>query len=57
MALYIGSSQKQKITLLGKKNRLVLYFSDRIVNGALRSSDGFLLKDSNGVFLTVKEEK
>lgn len=57
MALYIGSSSKLKIQVSGKKSRLNLYFSDRIVNGALRSSDGFLLKDSNGVFLTVKEEK
>lgn len=56
MALYLGSSKKQNIVLQGKKHRLTLYFSDRIVHGALRSSDGFLLKDINGVFLTVKEE-
>ena len=57
MALYIGSSSKQKVQISGKKSRLTLYFSDRVIHGALRSSDGFLLKDSNGVFLTVKEEK
>ena len=57
MALYIGSSSKQQVKLLDKNFRLNLYFSDRIVNGALKSSDGFLLKDSNGVYLTVKEDK
>ena len=56
MALYVGSSKKQVIELMGKKHHLSLYFSDRIINGALRSSDGFLLKDANGVYLTVKEE-
>lgn len=57
MALYLGSSQKQKIKVQGKNHRLTLYFSDRVVNGALKSSDGFLLKDINGVFLTAKEDK
>ena len=56
MALYIGSSKKQVIKIFGQKFRLNIYFANRIINGVLKSSDGFLLKDSNDLYLTVKED-
>lgn len=55
MALYLGGSKKLKINI-GEE---VFYFNTRtlssINNTILMSSDNFKLKDSNGVFLTVKD--
>lgn len=58
MALYLGSSDKQKIVLDGNTYFLNLFSKILITNGEiLLSSDNYILKDSNGLFLTVKESE
>lgn len=57
MGLYLGSS-KQKISLSNVKSRLNFYTTTAIINGiALLSSEGYMLKDSNGLYLTSKESE
>ena len=58
MALFLGSN-KVKINLDGTKYYLNLYSSSPITNGVrMLSKDGYLLKDSNGLYLTtIKEDK
>lgn len=57
MGLYLGSSEKQKIVLDGSTYYLNLFTHVIITNGdMLMSSDNYILKDSNGLYLTVKEE-
>jgi hypothetical protein len=57
MALYIGSSEKKKIYLDGALRRLNIFSTTPIINGTkLLSSDDLILKDSQGVYLTVLEE-
>lgn len=56
MALYLGSSDKHKIILDGATYYLNLFSKILITNGEiLLSSDDYILKDSNGLFLTAKE--
>lgn len=56
MALYLGNSEKLKIYLDGVRYRLNLFSEQPIMNNTrLLSSDGFILKDSNGLYLTIKE--
>ena len=56
MALYLGSSGELKVILNGIVYRLNLYSSTPITNGAmLLSSESYILKDSNGLYLTTKE--
>lgn len=58
MALYLGSSEKQKIVLDGNTYFMNLFSKTLITNGdVLLSSDNYILKDSNGLFLTVKESE
>lgn len=58
MALYLGSSDKQKIVLDGNTYFLNLFSKILITNGEiLLSSDNYILKDSNGLFLTIKESE
>lgn len=58
MALYLGSSNKQKIVLDGNTYFMNLFSKILITNGeVLLSSDNYILKDSNGLFLTVKESE
>ena len=58
MALYLGSSEKLKITLNNIVYYLNLYSTKPITNGIrLLSSDGYTLKDSNGLYLTAKESE
>ena len=58
MALYLGSSEKQKIVLDGNTYFMNLFSKILITNGdVLLSSDNYILKDSNGLFLTVKESE
>lgn len=59
MGLYLGSSKKQKIKLSdGSTFRFNLYSSSPITNGVrLLTSDGYILKDYNGLYLTAKEDK
>ena len=55
MALYLGN-EKVKISLGSVACLLNLVYVKPTTNGILLlSSDGFTLKDSNGVYLTVKE--
>lgn len=57
MALYLGSN-KVKINLDNIAYYLNLYSSTQITNCIrLLSSDGHILKDSNGLYLTFKEDK
>lgn len=57
MALYLGSN-RQKISLGSVISCLNFYTTTTIVNGiALLSSDGYMLKDSNGLYLTAKESE
>lgn len=56
MALYLGSSEKLKINLNGIIYNLNIFSAESIINGIrLLSSEGYILKDSNGLYLLVKE--
>lgn len=56
MALYLGS-EKKKLNLSGLTYCLNLFSATTIVNGIqLLSSDNYVLKDSNGLYVTAKEE-
>ena len=58
MALYLGSSDKLKINLDGVAYCLNLYSTTPITNGIrLLSLENYILKDSNGLYLTAKEDK
>lgn len=60
MGLYLGSSAKVKINSINGVLRLNIptISSSPIVNGVmLKSSDNYILKDLNGIYLTVKEDK
>lgn len=55
MALYLGS-EMVKINLNCVVHYLNLFSENPITNGIrLLSSDDYILKDSNGVYLVVKE--
>ena len=57
MALYLGNN-KIKINLNNVIYSLKLFSETPIVNGIkLLSSEGYILKDSNGLYLTAKEDK
>lgn len=57
MALYLGGD-KLKINLDGVVYRLNLISQTPILNGIkLLSSENYILKDSNGLYLTVKESE
>lgn len=58
MALFLGSSEKVKITLNNTAYYLNLFSETPITNGIrLLSADGYILKDSNGLYLTSKESE
>ena len=57
MALYLGND-KIKINLNGVTYCLNLFSEAQIMNGIrLLSSDAYILKDSNGLYLTAKESE
>lgn len=59
MALYLGNSEKLKFNLNGFLYHLNFFTSSSqsITNGIrLLSSDGYVLKDSKGLYLTSKKE-
>jgi hypothetical protein len=57
MALYLGSG-KIKMNLNGVTYDLNLFSLTPIFNGVrLLSSEGYILKDSDGLFLTSKESE
>ena len=56
MSLYLGNSKKLKVNLNNVIYRFMLFSKNPITNGIrLLSSDNYTLKDSNGIYLTVKE--
>jgi hypothetical protein len=56
MALYLGS-EKIKLNLGNEQLCLQLFSNVPIFNGTiLLSSDGYTLKDLNGLYLTTKKE-
>lgn len=58
MALYLGNSGKLNINLAGAVHHLNFFSSTIIFNGIqLLSSDNYILKDLNGLYLTVKESE
>jgi hypothetical protein len=58
MGLYLGNSERQKIILNGVVYRLNLYTPAPIINFIqLLSSDNYVLKDINGLYLTVEEDE
>lgn len=57
MGLYLGNSEKLKIRINNVVYTLNLFSEVPITNFAkILSLEGFMLKDSNGVFLTVEED-
>ena len=55
MPLYLGGNAV-KININGIQYYLNLFSTTTIFNGIrLMSSEGYILKDSNGIYLTVKE--
>ena len=57
MALYLGNSEKLKININNIKYSLKILTETPVFNGArLLSSENYILKDSNGIYLTVKED-
>ena len=57
MALYLGDN-KIKINLNGIVCSLNLFSSNLILNGVLLlASEGYILRDSNGLYLTTKESE
>lgn len=58
MGLYLGSSEKLKIITPGGTCNLIIYSPTPITNGImLLSSDNYILKDSDGVYLIAKESE
>lgn len=56
MALYLGSSEKLKVNINNVVHIFNLFSSTPILNGVrLISSDDYILRDANGLYLTSKE--
>lgn len=56
MALYLGNSNKLKVIFNGTVYKFNLFSGTPITNGIrLLSFDNCILKDSNGVYLTVEK--
>lgn len=57
MALYLGK-EKLKVNLNGVVYSLSLFSENPILNGImLLSSEGYILRDSNSLYLTTKESE
>lgn len=57
MALYLGNSEKLKITSNNVKYCLILFSDEYITSGMkLLSSDNYTLTDSEGLYLTTIKE-
>ncbi len=57
MAIYLGEDRR-KIVLDGISYSVKLFSATPILNGIkLLSSEGYILKDSNGLYLTSKESE
>lgn len=57
MALHLGSYENLIVNLAGVAYNIQFYTELPITNGVrLISSDNYILKDINGIYLTAKEE-
>lgn len=57
MGLYLGSSEKLNISIANTVCSLIVPSVIPMLNGvALLSYDSYVLKDSNGIYLTAKED-
>lgn len=58
MALYLGGGEKLKIALHDGVCKLFISSASTVLNSTkLLSSDGYILKDVNGLYLTIQEDK
>lgn len=58
MAIYLGSGQKVKLNFGNSVCSLIIPSATPVLNEVkLLSSDNYILKDSNGIYLTAKEDK
>ena len=58
MALYLGKGEKLIINVNNGVYCLNIFSPRPVVNGVLlKSSDDYILKDSKGLYLTVKENE
>lgn len=58
MALYLGNGEKLKINLNNSVCRMNFYTENPVTNGVrLLSSDGYILKDINGLYLIAKGDE
>lgn len=58
MAVYLGSSEQLKVLIDNIPYYLIIAPSHYVFNDImLLSNDNFILKDSNGLILTVKEDE
>ena len=58
MGLYLGASESLKVFFENIAHKLDVYTEVPVLNGTmLLSSDGFVLRDKNGVYLTAKEDE
>lgn len=58
MAVYVGSSEKLKVSIGDIACYLNFFSIIPITNGVrLLSSEDYILKDSNGLYLTTKESE
>ena len=56
MALYLGNSNKLKVYLNGVAYHFNLFTTNITINGIqLLSLDDYILRDSNGLYLTIKD--
>ena len=58
MALYLGGSEKIKISHDNTLIRFNIFTETPITNGVLLlTSDEFIIKDSDGIYMTAKESE
>lgn len=58
MALYFGSKGKIKINFVDGAYNMQLFYMTPIIDGIkLLSSSDLILKDTNGLFITAKNEE
>jgi hypothetical protein len=58
MGLYLGDGEKLKLNIGNTICNLIIPATVTILNNIiLLSSDNYILKDSNGVYLITKEDK
>lgn len=58
MAIYLGSNEQLQLFFAGVKSKMIIADSEKVIiqGSQLISSDNYILKDSNGIYLIAKEE-